>query len=126
VRRGSPGADWAGGCGFPVVARAPADMEDTFGKRIAALPETTRRLLVLAAADATGDPGLVWRAAALLGIPADGAAPATPAGLAQVRTRIRVRHPLVRSAAYRSATPAEQQRAHGALAQVIDPATDAE
>jgi DNA-binding CsgD family transcriptional regulator len=126
IPRGLTPAELAGGYGFPDMAPIPADMEDTFGKRIQALPEPTRRLLVLAAADATGDPGLVWRAAALLGIPADAAAPATQAGLAEFGTRIRFRHPLVRSATYQSATPAEQQHAHGALAQVINPATDAE
>ena len=56
-----------------------------------------------AAADPSGDPALVWRAAARLGIGAEAAAPAAEAGLAEFGTRLRFRHPLVRSAAYQSA-----------------------
>ena len=81
---------------------------------------------MLAAADGTGDPALVWRAAARLGITADAAAPATEAGLAEFGSRVRFRHPLVRSAAYRWASLEEKRRAHGALAEAIDPDTDAE
>ena len=82
--------------------------------------------MILAAADPTGDPALVWRAATQLGIPADAASPAAEAGLAEFGTRVRFRHPLVRSAAYRWASLEEKQQAHGALAEAIDPDTDAE
>ena len=109
------------------MARVPASMEETFRMRVEALPDATRRLLlVLAAADPTGDPALVWRAAARLGIDTDAAIPAADAGLAEFSARIRFRHPLVRSAAYRSASLEEKREAHGALAEAIDPDTDAE
>ncbi|HEY3035945.1 MAG TPA: ATP-binding protein, partial [Streptosporangiaceae bacterium] len=59
------------------------------------LPHQTRRLLLLAAADPTGDPAMVWRAAARLGIGAEAAVPAAEAGLAEFVVRVRFRHPLV-------------------------------
>ena len=51
----------------------------------------------------------MWRAAGRLGIPVQAAAPAAEAGLVEFGTRVRFRHPLVRSAAYRSA-PAQQMQ----------------
>jgi len=91
-----------------------------------AVPELTRRLLLLAAAETLGDPGLLWRAAATLGIGADAAAPAAAAGLADFGVRVRFRHPLARSAVYRSASVRERQLAHGALAEATDPDRDAD
>ncbi len=78
----------------------------------------------MAAADPTGNPVLVWRAAGRLGIGAQAAAPAAEAGLAEFGARVRFRHPLVRSAAYRSAPERDRQEAHRALAEATDPATD--
>jgi hypothetical protein len=66
-------------------------------------------LLLLAAVETAGDSALVWRAAALLVIDADAAAPAAEADLAELGERVRFWHPLVRSAAYRSATLQERQ-----------------
>ena len=51
-------------------------------------------------------------------------APAVEAGLVEFGARVRFRHPLVRSAAYRSASLAEQQQVHAALAEVTDPQAD--
>ncbi len=119
--RGVAPAELAGGFGLPGALPLVGSIEESFERRIAALPATTRQLLVLAAADTTADTGLVWRAAARLGIDGTAAAPAAEAGLAVFGTRMRFRHPLVRSAAYRSATTRERQEAHRALAGVTDP-----
>ena len=78
----------------------------------------------LAAADPSGDAVLVWRAAGLLAIGAGAAGPAAEAGLAEFGARVRFRHPLVRSAAYRSASEAGRRELHGALAEATDPAAD--
>jgi DNA-binding CsgD family transcriptional regulator len=79
-------------------------------------------LLLVAAAEPVGDIPLLWRAAEHLGIGADAAAAAEAAGLIEFGDRVRFRHPLVRSAVYQSATPAERRQVHQAL---VD-ATDAE
>jgi len=79
----------------------------------------------LAAADPSGDRSLVWRAAGRLGIPARAAAaPAVAAGLVEFGAQVRFRHPLARSAAYRSASLADRQQLHAALAEATDPAAD--
>ncbi|MBV8293058.1 MAG: AAA family ATPase [Mycobacterium sp.] len=114
----------AGGFGMPSALRLSGRIEESFQRRLAILPEQTRRLLLIAAADPTGDPALVWRAAARLGIDADAATPAISDGLAEFGIRVRFRHPLVRSATYRSAPVPERQLVHQALADVTDPDTD--
>ena len=83
--------------------------------RVKALPAKTRLLLLVAAADPTGDPVLVWRAAGRLGIGAE-AATLAEAGLLEFGTWVRFRHPLVRSATYRRASPQQRQDVHGATA----------
>src|SRR3954452_2531189 len=124
--RGLTAAELAGGFGLPAAVPLSGSIEDSFRRRMDALPAETRRLLLLAAADPVGDPALVWRAAGRLGVGAEAAAPAVEAGLAEFGIRVRFRHPLVRSVAYRSASPQERQGAHRALAEVIDPAVDPE
>jgi hypothetical protein len=117
-------AELAGGFGLPGAVPLEGSIEESFRRRVTALPDQTRRLLLLAAADPTGDPALVWRAVGRLGIGADAAAPAADAGLAEFGTRVQFRHPLARSAAYQSASTQDRQRAHGALAEVTDPQLD--
>ena len=112
--------------GFGVSSAVPLDgrIEESFGRQLEALPAQTRRLVQLAAADPSGDPVLVWRAAGRLAIGAGAAGPAAEAGLAEFGARVRFRHPLVRSAAYRSASVQTRQELHGALAEATDPAVD--
>ena len=122
--RGLTPAELAGGFGLPGAAPISGRIEEMFRRRVEALPTGTRRLLLIAAADPTGDPGLVRQAAGRLGIGAEAEAPATEAGLVEFGAWVRFRHPLVRSAAYQSASVQERRDAHGALAQVTDPQVD--
>ncbi len=117
-------AELAGGFGLPGALPLAGWIDDSFRRQIDALPVQARRLLLVAAADSTGNPVLVWRAAGRLGIGAQAAAPAAEAGLAEFGARVRFRHPLVRSAAYRSAPDRDRQEAPRALAEATDPATD--
>jgi DNA-binding CsgD family transcriptional regulator len=117
-------AELAGGFGLPGPAALPGSIEESFRRRVDSLPAGTRHLLQIAAADPTGDPDLVWRAAGRLGIGTEAAAPAAEAGLVEFGARVRFRHPLARSAAYRSASPQERQDAQRALAEVTDPEAD--
>jgi DNA-binding CsgD family transcriptional regulator len=122
--RGLTPAELAGGFGLPGAAPLTGRIEDSFGRQLDALPAETRRLVQLAAADPSGDQSLVWRAAERLGIPVQAAAPAVEAGLVEFGGRVRFRHPLARSAAYRSASLSERQQVHAALAEVTDPQAD--
>jgi DNA-binding CsgD family transcriptional regulator len=122
--RGLTPAQLAGGFGLPGAVTLSASIEESYRRQLDALPADTRRLLQLAAADPVGEPLLVWRAAERLGIPAQAATPAEEAGLLEFAAHVRFRHPLVRSTAYRSASPEERRAVHGALAEVTDPEVD--
>ncbi len=122
--RGLTPAELAGGFGLPGAAPLSGRIEESFRRQLGALPPETRRLVLLAAADPSGDPVLVRRAAGRLGIPLKAEAAAAEAGLAEFGMRVRFRHPLLRSAAYRSASAADRQEVHGALAKVTDPVAD--
>jgi DNA-binding CsgD family transcriptional regulator len=110
----------AGGFGSPDARPLSGRIEESFRRRIDALPAETQQLLVVAAAERLGEPVVVWRAAERLGIGAEAAAPATAAGLVEFGARVRFRHPLVRSAIYRATSLQERQRVHGALAEATD------
>jgi DNA-binding CsgD family transcriptional regulator len=122
--RGLTPQELAGGFGLPSAMRLSGGIEENFRRRVEALPDQTRRLLLVAAAEPVGDPALMWGAAARLGIGAEATAPATKAGLVEFGMRVRFRHPLVRSVVYGSALPQERREVHAALAAVTDPDHD--
>jgi DNA-binding CsgD family transcriptional regulator len=122
--RGRAAAELAGGFGLASGPALSGRIEQSFQDRLTALPEPTRLLLLVAAAEPTGDPLLVWSAAAGLGIEADAAAPATQADLVELGAQVRFRHPLVRSAVYGAAAPEDRQRVHRALADATDAGGD--
>jgi DNA-binding CsgD family transcriptional regulator len=118
--RGLSARQLAGGFGVPELVPLSGRIEESFLRRLDELPEETRLLLLLAAAEPVGEPALMWRAATRLGIPSTAIEPAARADLLDVGAQVRFRHPLVRSTVYRSATDDERQRAHDALADVTD------
>ena len=122
--RGLTPAELAGGFGLPGTKPLASLIEQGFVRRLEPLPAQTRRLLLTAAAEGAGDVTLLWRAAGRLGIGPDAAAPAQTAGLIEAGPRVRFRHPLVRSAAYRSASVRDRRDVHAALADVTDPVLD--
>src|SRR6266511_3912010 len=122
--RGLTPAELAGGFALPDAMPLSGRIEESFRRRLDALPADTRELLLVAAAEPVGDPVRVWRAAERLGIGTQAATPAAEADLMEVGARVRFWHPLVRSAAYQSASLQQRQEVHRALAEVTDPALD--
>jgi DNA-binding CsgD family transcriptional regulator len=110
--------------GFGPGVPLPSRIEASFRRQVGALPPDTQRLLLAAAAEPIGDPTLLWRALAELGIPVDAASPAETDGLLATGARVTFRHPLLRSAVYRAAPPDERRAVHRALAEVTDPQLD--
>jgi DNA-binding CsgD family transcriptional regulator len=122
--RGLSPAQLAGGFGLPVSVPLAGRIEESFRRRLAGLPSPSRRLLLVAAADPTGDAVLVWRAAGLLGIVDSAAEAAEVEGLVDFTAGVVFRHPLVRSAVYGAASAPERRQAHQVLAEATDPAVD--
>ncbi len=120
--RGLSQGELAAGFGLPDAL--PIRIQNSFLQRVESLPGKTRLLLAIAAAEPTGEPALVWRAADRLGIPAQAAAPAAEAGLLGIGLRVQFQHPLVRSACYWAASLGDRQRVHAALAEATDPLED--
>jgi DNA-binding CsgD family transcriptional regulator len=118
--RGLSARQLAGGFGVPELLPLSGRIEESFLRRLEELPQDTRLLLLVAAAEPVGEPALMWRAATRLGIPSTAIEPAARTGLLDVGAQVRFRHPLVRSTVYRSASDDERQNAHQALAEVTD------
>jgi hypothetical protein len=119
-------AELAGGFADPPMASLPSRLEHHYLQRVQALPEPTQRLMLLAAADPTGDATLLWRAAPTMGLGRDAAAAADTDQLLQIGSHVRFRHPLVRSAAYTAGSPEDRRAAHLTLAEATDAQTDPE
>ncbi|MEU5346980.1 AAA family ATPase [Streptomyces sp. NPDC020766] len=126
LTRGLTAAELAGGFGHPDARPLASQIEQSFQRRIGALPDAAQRLLLAAAADPVGDVPLLRRVAERLDIGADAAEVAEAAGLIEFGAQVRFRHPLVRSAAYRAADPGERRDVHRALAAATDPEFDSD
>ena len=122
--RGLSPTQLAGGFGLPTTDPVSAGIEAGYMRRLARLPRDARRLLLVAAADPVGDAALLWRAAERLGIPESAADTVESEQLLVLSPRVVFRHPLVRSAVYGSANPAERREVHRALAEATDPDID--
>ena len=122
--RGLTAGELAGGYVRPAALHLAGRIEQSFVRRLQALPPPTQRLLLTAAAEPLGDVPLLHGAAARLGIGPDAAHPAEAAGLIEIDQRVRFHHPLVRAAAYRAAPAPDRRAVHGALAEATDPDAD--
>jgi DNA-binding CsgD family transcriptional regulator len=119
-------AELAGGFAGPRQASLPSQLQDHYLHRVRALPEPAQQLMLLAAADPTGDATLLWRAAQTLGLRPDAAIQARAKQLLSIGSQVRFRHPLVRSAAYVAGSPEDRRAAHLALAAATDAQADPE
>ena len=97
-------------------------LEQRYLREITELPAATQSLLLAAAADPTGDPGLLAQAGKELGFTLEAAAAAESRQLITIRHTVRFRHPLIRSAVYYGATFAKRQQVHACLAEAVGPA----
>src|SRR5215217_2496959 len=122
--RGLAATQLPGAFGLAGARALSGRIEESFLRRLEALPEETRRLLLVAAAEPVDDPLLVWRAAERLGIGLSAASAEDTEGLLAIGERVAFLHPLVRSAVYRSASVPERRAVHLTLAQVTDAQVD--
>ena len=114
-------AELAGGFGLPDMMPIASRIEQGFIRQLQPLTDETRRLLLTAASEPVGDAALLWRAAEQLGIGPAAATEAEASGLIELGTRVRFRHPLVRSAVLRAADGRDVYLVHRTLAEVTDP-----
>jgi len=120
--RGLTATQLAGGFALPEAQALTSRIQEGFLRRLEPLAHDARLLLLLAAAEPVGDPLLLWRAAGRLGIAVS--AVAETDGLMALGRRVTFRHPLVRSAVYRSATVQDRRAVHLALAEATDREVD--
>ncbi len=120
------GHQLAGRHPLPEPMVLPGELERVFRDRLRQQEPALRRLLLLAAASGSAPLGTVRAAAERLGLDVGQLDSAAAADLVEIEgLEIRFRHPLVRSAVYHEAGPAERRDAHRALAEAL-PAEGAE
>jgi DNA-binding CsgD family transcriptional regulator len=117
--RGLTATQVPGGFGLEGAHALPGRIEESFVRQLESLYDDARRLLLVAAAEPVGDPLLLLRASERLGIAASAVEAATDQ-LLELGERVTFRHPLVRSAVYRSAAAQERRAVHLALAEATD------
>ena len=121
--RGLTAIQLAGGFGIIGTRALSVRIEESFIRRLGKLSDDARLLLLVAAAEPLGEPLLVLRASEQLGIVVSAVGAETD-GLLAIGERVIFRHPLVRSAVYRSADVKDRRAAHLALADATDPEAD--
>ena len=110
----------SGAAPLPARMALTARVERAFLDRIRSASTEVQTLLLVAAADDTGQFGVVQEAARAVGTGPAAWDEAERAGLLTVTgDRVAVRHPLVRSAVYQAATSLERRHAHAALARAL-------
>ena len=92
-----------------------------FESQLTGLPEPTRTVLLVAAAEGTGDLAPILRAAGPLGASLADLDPARAAGLIEVNgSALTFRHPLIRAAVHHTAPLAQRRAVHQVLAAALD------
>jgi DNA-binding CsgD family transcriptional regulator len=118
--KGLSAAQLEGRAALPEATPLSARLRSAFLGRIDALPVNTRTALLIAALDDAEDVATALAAVSDAGLPPDVFDSAEEAGLLRVAdSRIRFRHPLVRSAVIDSSTHSQRQGAHLALAAAL-------
>jgi DNA-binding CsgD family transcriptional regulator len=116
----------AGAVPLPEPLAVGRGLEQHFLRQVRVLPAATQRLLLVAAADPNGDASALWRAGRELDFDEAAIEAARTAGLLDLGPPLAFRHPLIRSAVYQGASPADRTRAHHALAVACDAPHDLE
>ena len=113
-------AQRAGLAALPEPLPLGRSVERIFAERVSQLSPAAQQLLLVGAAEETGDLATVLRVAAAQGSGLDALEEAERAGLISVQNgRLQFRHPLVRSAVYQHATFASRQDVHRDLAEIL-------
>ena len=126
LARGISDAELAAGFAVPATTPLSAHLYKHYIGRVRALPEQAHQLVLLAAADPTGDAALLWRASRRLGPTIRQEVAGELRNLVEIGAWVRFRHPLVREAAYAAALPQQRRAAHRALAEATDTRADPE
>ncbi|GIJ53367.1 LuxR C-terminal-related transcriptional regulator [Virgisporangium aurantiacum] len=103
----------------PATLPPTSRLRRLYRARLATLPEPTRRLLLLAAADPDLDATELTRAATESGLDVTGLEPAERAGLITAAGRIEFSQPLVRTVVYHEADAAARRAVHSSLAATL-------
>ena len=106
--------------------RTGTAVEHGFLRRLAQLPNSTQRALLVVAASDAGELRALVRALAVLGLDSQSLEPAEQAGLVTLASTVDFCHPLARSAIYGAADESERSEAHGALAVAAEAAGESD
>jgi DNA-binding CsgD family transcriptional regulator len=111
---------------LPEILPLHTRLESHFLRQLHGLPPGAQTLMLIASAESTGDPDLIWRVARQLGVLHEDAVAVEAHGLLALRPHVSFRHPLLRSAVYGGASGVECRKVHAALAEATDSGTDPE
>src|SRR4030095_8634293 len=114
--RRTPAVAWLGPGALALTDR----LQEAFDGQVRQLAEPTQTLLLAAAAEDSGDLGVVLEAAGAVGVVVAALGPAEQAGLVHVADgTVRFRHPLVRAAVYQGAVLGRRLAVHRALGDAV-------
>jgi DNA-binding CsgD family transcriptional regulator len=106
---------------LPLRLLLNARLQELYGERLDLLPSETQDLLLIAAAEPSGDVSTILEASASMDVPVDALQPAEAAQVvAIVERKVRFVHTLERAVLYGRASFEKRIAVHRALAQVVD------